>query len=176
VTVTAHPPERARQGGSVVLPCGCCCCCCCLHTIGGLVGGLVGSLRPVEKRPRRVEDPDFPFPYRRDEFEEEGTFPAGILYWLLVSFLMGVVAVFYYVSEGATRPEELFTGLLVALMVLPGLQLGASALAAIGVGFFYADKRPAFERVGKITLWSFVGTLAGIGLMGGCCGVLSFSR
>jgi hypothetical protein len=123
-----------------------------------------------------VTDPDFPFPYRRDEFEEEGTIPAGILYWLLVSFLMAVVAVVYYVKEGATRPEDLLIGLLVALMVLPGLQLGASALAAVGVAFFYGDKRPALVRVGKITLWSFVGTLAGMALMGGCCGILSLSR
>jgi hypothetical protein len=140
------------------------------------VGGIVGSLQAVEKAPRRVEDPDFPFPYRRDEFETEGTFPAGILYWLLVSFLMGVVAVVWYVNQGATQPEDLFYGLLVALMVLPGLQLGASVLAAVGVACFYTDKRPAFVRVGKITLWSFVGTMAGLFLMGGCCGVLSLSR
>jgi hypothetical protein len=177
VTVTAHPPERARRGGSVVLPCGCCCCCCCcLHTIGGLVGGVVGSVQNVEKAPRRVLDPDFPFPYRRDEFEEEGTFPAGLLYWLLVLLLMAATAVYFFLQQGARDPNDLLLGLLVALMILPGLQLGASALSAAAVGFFYADKRPAFARVGKITLWSFVGTLAGLALMAGCFGILTLGR
>lgn len=176
VAVTAHPPERARGGGSVVLPCGCCCCCCCLHTIGGLVGGIVGSVQAVAKAPRRVQDPDFPFPYRLDEFEEEGTFPAGILYWLLVSLLMAAVAVRYFLAEGSRDPNDLLIGLLIGLMVLPGLQLGASVLAFAAVGLFYADKRPAFARVGKITLWSFVGTLAGIALMAGCFGVFTLGR
>src|SRR5262245_61126615 len=85
ITVTAHPPERQRQPGSVTLPCGCCCCCCCcLHSIGGLVGGLIGTAREVRPRPRPV-DPDFPFPFRRDELDEEGPLiPAGLLYWMLL--------------------------------------------------------------------------------------------
>jgi hypothetical protein len=178
VRLTAHPPERARRGAPVILPCGCCCCCCCLHTIGGLVGGVAGSVQPLRRRPKPV-DPDFPFPFRRDEFdEEEPAFSPTMLYWLLVSFLIAVTVVWYYVSSAATRGPlradrtELLMGLLVAVMILPGLQLGASALAALAIALFYGEKVTPLLRVGKITLWSVVGTLAGIAVMGGCCGVL----
>jgi hypothetical protein len=157
----------------VVLPCGCCCCCCCcLHTIGGLIGGIAGSLSRID-RPRRPLDPDFPFPFRRDEMEDEVTFPAGVLYWLLVSFLSAATAVGYYWNEGAARPDDLFIGLLVAVFFLPAIQLGASLLALIGVAVFYTEKTVALIRIGKITLWSFVGTIAGIMLMGGCCGLFA---
>jgi hypothetical protein len=160
----------------VVLPCGCCCCCCCcLHTIGGLVGGISGSLTRID-RPRRPLDPDFPFPFRRDEMEDEATFPSGAMYWLLVSFLCAVTAVVFYVGEGARDPTALLWGLGVAIMILPALQLGASVIAVIGVALFYTERTVAFIRIGKITLWSFVGTMAGLFLMGGCCGVLSLAN
>jgi hypothetical protein len=184
VRVTAHPPERARRGAPVILPCGCCCCCCCcLHTIGGLVGGVVGSVTGIEPRPKPA-DPDFPFPYRRDELDEEGpTFPAALLYWLLVSFLIGVTCVWYYLSASGSRrgplngdPSDLLVGLFIAVLILPGLQVGASVLATLGVALFYGEKARPLLRVGKITLWSFVGTIAGLLLMGGCLGVLSLGR
>jgi hypothetical protein len=134
---------------------------------------LVGSAREVRARPRPV-DPDFPFPFRRDELDEEGPIiPAGVLYWMLVSFLTGAVAVYYYVSQGAKDPQDLLYGLLIAVLVLPGLQLGASALAVLAIGVFYADRATALRRVVQITLWSFVGTMVGIALMGGFCGVVS---
>ena len=69
-----------------------------------------------------------------DEFEDEGpVLPATALYWLLVLFLIAVTAVWYYVDRGAARPDDIFVGLLIALMILPALQLGASLLATIGV-------------------------------------------
>jgi hypothetical protein len=183
VRVTAHPPERARRGAPVILPCGCCCCCCCcLHTIGGLVGGVVGSVAQIRPHPRPV-DPDFPFPYRRDELDEEApAFPPALLYWLLVSFLVAVTAVWYYLSSSGSHgplsgnPQELLIGLFIAVMILPGLQVGASVLAVLGIALFYGDKTVPLIRVGKITLWSFVGTIAGLVLMGGCLGALSLGR
>jgi hypothetical protein len=92
---------------------------------------------------------------------------------MLVGFLMGAVAAYYYVSEGAKNPRDLLHGLLIAVLVLPGLQLGASALAALAIAVFYADRETPLRRVGQITLWSFVGTMVGIALMGGFCGVFS---
>jgi hypothetical protein len=178
VRVTAHPPERARRGAPVILPCGCCCCCCCcLHTIGGLVGGVVGSVAQIRPRTRPV-DPDFPFPFRRDEFDEEApAVPPAVLYWLLVSFLIAVTAVWYYLSSSGPRlPEELLIGLFIAVLILPGLQVGASVLATLAIALFYGEKALPLIRVGKITLWSFVGTLAGLLLMGGCLGVLYLGR
>jgi hypothetical protein len=183
VRVTAHPPERARRGAPVILPCGCCCCCCCcLHTIGGIVGGVVGSVTQIRPRPRPV-DPDFPFPFRRDELDEDApTVPPSLLYWLLVSLLIAATAVWYYFKEAsqggpfASNPQNLLIGLFVAVMILPGLQLGASALATLAIALFYGEKVTPLIRVGKITLWSFVGTLAGLILMGGCCGLLSLGK
>jgi hypothetical protein len=175
---TAHPPERRRQGAPVVLPCGCCCCCCCcLHTLGSLIGGITGSTRPIAPRARPV-DPDFPFPYRRDEFELEGeALPAGALYWLLVCVGLGVGSLWYFLAEGARRPEDLFYGFLISLIfALPLVQLGASVVAAVIVFLFYADRATAAIRIGKITLWSFVGTLIGVAIMGGFCGMFGFFR
>jgi hypothetical protein len=177
IRVTAHPPERARRGAPVILPCGCCCCCCCcLHTVGGLVGGVVGSVAQIRPHPKPI-DPDFPF--RCDELEEEApVVPPSLLYWLLLSFLIAVTAVWYYLSSSGRgvpfggNPSELLIGLFVAVLILPGLQLGASVLAVLSIALFYGEKATPLLRVGKITLWSFVGALAGMLIMSGCCGLL----
>ncbi len=179
IRVEAHPPERRGQGGPIILPCGCCsCCCCCLHSLGSLVGGIVGSVQPVKTGPRPV-DPDFPFPFRRDEFELEGpVLPVAVLYWLLVCFGLGLCAAYYFVFGGGrtARPDNLFTGLLIGLFCLPVVQLGASIVAGLAVLLFYTDKAAAGARVGKITLWSFVGTIIGVAAMGGCCGVFALVK
>src|SRR5262245_14305707 len=102
--ITRHPPEHGPGGTPEVLPAGCCCCCCCcLHTLGGLIGAVTGSVSLIEPPPKRM-DPDSPFPFRRDEFEDEGpVLPATALYWLLVLFLVGVTCVWTFISEG-TNP------------------------------------------------------------------------
>jgi hypothetical protein len=178
LTIIRHPPEHGPGGTPDVLPAGCCCCCCCcLHTLGGLIGAVVGSVNPIQAAPVRMSDPDSPFPFRRDEFEDEGpVMPATALYWLLVVFLIAVTAVWYYVDRGARNPEDILFGLLIALMIFPALQLGASLLSLIAVALFYPSRSMPLKRVGKITLWSFVGTIAGIVFMAGCCGILSMSN
>jgi hypothetical protein len=182
VTVTAHPPERGRGGAPVILPCACCCCCCCcLHTLGGLVGAVAGTLQKVKPRPRRI-DPDAPFPFRRDVFEDEDgpLVPAALLYWLLVGMLVALLAVGWYARNflrtGFGNPNDLAIGLFVALMVLPSLQLAASGLSAAIIAVFYPERRVSLARIGKITLWSFVGMMAGAVALAGCCGVFSFMR
>jgi hypothetical protein len=121
-------------------------------------------------------DPDFPFPFRRDEFEAEGqVVSAGALYWLLVCFGAGLVTIWPAVVE-RRHPDNLFAGLFITVMVLPAVQLAASAVA-IGIVFlFYADRATAAIRIGKITLWSFVGTIIGIAIMGGFCGFFGLLR
>jgi hypothetical protein len=177
IRVQVHPPERSRQGTATTLPCACCsCCCCCLHTVGGLVGGVVGSLRPLRSTPRPV-DPDFPFPFRRDELDEESPIlPVTLLYWMLTSTLLVAVAIWFYFDQGGNNPQNLVLGLLVGLMVFPLLQLGASLLTTLGVAIFYGDKLNSLRRVGHITLWSFVGALIGMVFIGGCCGLLYMAR
>lgn len=175
VRLTAHPPERHRRADPVILPCACCCCCCCcLHSVGSALGGLIGSVKQLDLPPREITDPDFPFPFRRDEVEEEGPIvPIGVVYWLLVTFLLGVGAVWVFLASGSRRPEDLLTGLIVGLALLPITQLGASVLASLSVFLFYADRRAAFARLGYITLYSFIGTMIGLMLLGAFCGLLS---
>ena len=62
-------------------------------------------------------------------------------------------------------------GAILAVMVLPALQLGASLLTAIVILIFYPDKNFPLRRIGWITLYSFLGTMIGVTLMAGCCGV-----
>jgi hypothetical protein len=177
IRFTAHTPERRRRPTSVTAACGCCCCCCCcLHTIGGLVGAISGSLLAVRPRPRPV-DPSFPFPFRRDEIDQdEGTFPVAVVYWLLVLLGVGLVSVYYFITGstgGTLDPNNLFIGALIALFFLPLVQVGASVLALVVAAVFYTDKASAMIRVGKITLWSVVGTVVGILIMLGMCGGFS---
>jgi hypothetical protein len=164
VTVTAHPPERRRGGRSVVLPCGCCCCCCCcLHSVGGLIGGLAGSIATVNTPP--PQEPDGPFPFRRDYEEDDPLVPPAMLYWLIVLFGSAVVTVVPFVADGFKNPEQLLIGGVIALMVFPGVQLAASLVAFLIAAFAYRDRRRAAVRLAKITGWSFVGGLAGTFVM-----------
>lgn len=176
VELFKHPPERGK-GGCVVLPCGCCCCCCCcLHSVGSLVGGPAGSAQKIDPPPRPV-DPDFPFPYRRDEIEQEGPIvPAGVLYWLLVCFGLGLVAAYYVIVEAHRRLDDWFIGMLVGLFFLPAVQLGASLVAWLVILIFYADRTAALMRLGRITVWSFVGALIGSALMFVGCGGFGLLR
>jgi hypothetical protein len=175
IRLTAHPPERHRRADPVILPCACCCCCCCcLHSLGSLVGGIVGSVKPLDLPPREISDPDFPFPFRRDELDEEGpVLPAAILYWLLMSLLLGIGVTWAYLAGSLRRPDDLVGVLAGVVMLLPVPQLGASILSALAAALFYADRRAALARIGKITLYSFLGTMIGLGLMGCFCGLLS---
>jgi hypothetical protein len=170
IRVTTHPPERGQTGSPVILPCGCCCCCCCcLHSLGGIIGGIVGTTLPVAPAPRPV-DPDFPFPFRRDEFDEGSpVLPMGLLYWLLVGLgiLVAVAVGAWSSGHQRIRPDDLLVGAVVALIFLPAVQLAASLVALVAV-LFYPDKRAAAVRLGKITLWSFVGAIIGTGAMSLC--------
>jgi hypothetical protein len=176
VIVTVHPPERRHRGGVVVPSCACCsCCCCCLHTIGGLVGAVMGS---VQKIPESVAPPpqelDSPYLQRRDEIEEENLLPPQLVYWFTVLVMICATSGVYFLLDGpTTRPVEgLLSGAMVALMILPALQLGASLLAAMILLLFSPNVSHSMRRLGRITLWSFVGTLIGCAAMGGCCGVM----
>ena len=61
-------------------------------------------------------------------------------------------------------------GGLIALFCLPAIQLVASLLAVLVAAIFYTDKASALIRVGKITLWCFVGTTVGVLIMFALCG------
>src|SRR5262249_5936711 len=160
--------------GAVAPSCACCsCCCCCLHTIGGLVGGIMGSVSPLrepQSRPR-LEELDGPYAVRRDEFEEENLLPAQLVYWFAVLVMICMTCVVCYLPDSTSlRPaDSLANGLFVALMILPGLQLGASGLAALILLLFSPNLAQSLRRLGRITAWSFVGFLIGCAALGGCC-------
>lgn len=172
LTFTAHPPERRRRRSSVIAAqaCCCCCCCCCLHSIGGLVGALVGSLVRVQPTPKEV-DPDAEFPFRRDEEDPAFVLPTSFVYWGIFS-LASIVAyglyLFLYASSPPTQ-DDLITAGVIILLLLPGVQLAASVLALFIVALLprsiQPDRPAALTRVGFITLWSFVGTFTGIVMM-----------
>src|SRR5262249_46095756 len=111
----------------------------------------------------RPDDIDAPFPFRRDQFEDEKPIlPVPLLYWLLVLFLGATTAGGVYLYDGARNPGMLILGGFIAAMVLPGLQLVASLLTTVAILIFYPDKTYPLTRIGRITLWSFVGALMGI--------------
>ena len=175
LTVTRHPPEHGRAGAPAVLPAGCCCCCCCccLHTLGGLGGAVVGSSQHIDTRPYHSREAESPFPYRLDVFEEDlPLIPPVLLYWALVALMVAATTVGTFLYSGAGNAGHLVWGLFLAVMVLPGLQLVASLLSVIIVALFYPERSYSLRRLGKISLWSFVGSAIGMLLMGGCVGVL----
>ena len=98
-------------------------------------------------------------------------FSPTLLYWLFVAMLTSGFSMWFFIFQGGlSQPEYLLGGFLLAVFVfLPLIQLGASLLTCGAVAIFYTDKRTAFVRVGKITLWGFVGALIGTGIMFGAC-------
>lgn len=52
VQLHVHPAERRKHRDLTLYSSGvggCCCCCCCLHTVGGLIGALIGSGPPRQR-------------------------------------------------------------------------------------------------------------------------------
>jgi hypothetical protein len=153
VQVTVHPPERQRlrpalpaQAGS----CCSCCCCCCLHSLGSLIGGIIGSrpvMPPAESKPAG------------------GVTAVGVFWWTTLILVVGVSVFFaLYVAEMDTSqfPVGLLVGLLLSLMALPVVQFVAAGVAAV---FAAASKRPDHARqlrqAGKIALGVLIGSFAG---------------
>jgi hypothetical protein len=129
-------------------------------------GGIVAA---VPELMPQADDESYPFPFRRDELEQKDTvFSAATLYWIVVGFLVLLVAVCVFVQDTKLKfddPVYLIWGVLVALLWLPVIQLVASLLSLILIAIFYRDKRVALVRIGYITLWSMVLASAGALLM-----------
>lgn len=198
IRLTAHPPERHRRGEPVILASGCCCCCCCcLHSLGGLIGAIIGSVTqlgpprepadldflppsPVHPADTRITtkpadpdhritaqpaDQDLPSPLSRGDHEEPGPpVSGGVLYWLLLSFLL-FLGFIWFLAVRSFQSEDFLFCLLIGLIFLPGFQLGASILSATAAVLFYANPAEALARIGYITQYSVIGTLIGLGVM-----------
>ncbi len=58
LSVVAHPAERRLRRPSVQAHVGggcCCTCCCCLHSVGGLIGAAVASIKGGEPTPESFQ-------------------------------------------------------------------------------------------------------------------------
>jgi len=132
-----HRPERRRGGGGYLF-CngGCCCCCCCLHSLGGLIGAAAAT--STRKSPT-------------------GGSVIGC-YWSVLTLL--TVAIFAWACASAAG-----FGIIIALFFLPAAQLAASLVTFIIwvqiPAADFADKKASLRALGRITLWSFLGALAG---------------
>jgi len=170
--LTKHPPERRRPSGSVVLPCGCCCCCCCcLHTLGGVLGAAIapsfGSTRnnfPTRYRllveEYEFEDDAEPFAAAALPIRKPRAVSGVALYWWIVLGFVGL-AMLYGAAAGSGG--SVGVAVLGLALGLPVLQILASFLAALVlVATTRDDKKYQLVQVGKITLGTVLGTVAGI--------------
>jgi hypothetical protein len=172
IDLHVHPPER-RRARTVALPCGCCCCCCCLHSIGGLIGALIGTFIPGRRPPEPYPPPGYygeqyvppPVPRR------SSALPAAGLYWIILAMLtmlVFLVSCVGYAHElaGPGIFDGVGAGLLILAIFLPGVQIVASLIAMLAAAL--TDTQNAAARlwtIGKITLGTLLGTGVGIGIM-----------
>jgi hypothetical protein len=129
---------------------------------------LLLLLLPAHRRRPDRWPGDAPVPFRRDEPGPSFTLSPALLYWVLFSLLsLGTFLYFVLQNDPSTR-EPIWAGILTVLF-MPGVQLAASLLAVLVVAVCPAglmpDKRAALVRIGKISLWAFVGGLLGMLLM-----------
>ena len=169
VRLVVHPPERRRPSDGLPAQsggCCCCCCCCCLHAVGGVIGGVIGSVKYVE--PTHREDQS-PFPYRMDEPEPPYTWFATFTFWTAFLGLTGLTWAYFLFSRSVGVAGDVIWSGVLTLLVLPGVQILACVLALLAVAVtpesLLGDKGAAFRRVSHITLLGFVGSLIGLGAM-----------
>ena len=89
--------------------------------------------------------------------------PAGAVYWwmVLALSLLGMM-----LALPAVGGDGFIVVLVVGAMLFPLIQLGASVLACIAIAVSsHEDKWSCYRRIGRITGFSVLGTIAGIGAM-----------
>jgi len=133
-----HPPERRRRTTTLYAQGCCCCCCCCLHSLGGLIGSTVASVKA------RTE-------------EERRTVKA---YWLLFFIATGGGMA----SFAAQEPNFSVVSMIAAL-TLPAAQLFASFLVVLANMVWALDLNMLARITWKGFLWAFVGMLIMGGLL-----------
>jgi hypothetical protein len=147
----AHQGER-ENGEGITLACGgcgcCCCCCCCVHSFGGLVGGIYGSIRLVQ---------------------QENYTPAHRqmlwVYWVLFVVLATLPLLYSLSSSGFSAAEPL-----ILLLVLPGFQ---TSLAFVLMFFIFLNpfqnSEAKWDRLAvltKLSIYTILGTVIGGVLFG----------
>ena len=151
VLFQAHPPERKR-GSTVLMAHGCCCCC--LHSVGGVAGAVVGSIRRTPD-PETLTTPDA---VRREEELSAAHRLAVKNYWLAF-VICGFVTI---VLTGLLNRQDPFLGTFLTVLLLPAVQLLASVVTLVRIRVRPpARKQECLRRLGRITLFGFLGALIG---------------
>lgn len=180
---TSHPPERGRP--EIIEPAcagaSCSCCCCCLHTMGGLIGALVFSLKETASiKPLNAEELDFQehivqgegvsqgpvVPVPRDGMSVSGIYWRTMLTLTLTGLLFGtIIAGETNQARGLTN-AALFTGF-VSIMVFPGIQLLAGLITFLILVFHGRGGKPTYEfrTLLRINLGMFAGSIVGFVFM-----------
>ena len=145
IAFQAHPKERGLRPPTALF-CGCsCCCCCCLHTLGGLIGAEL-EINDPEKVPSLVGEAD-----------------AGLIYWAVLAGLT--------IAPIVLAPSK---GMILAIVILPILQLLASAITYIYLrANGGAGKARALRKLDRITKSAFIGGMIGAGIILVCIFLLS---
>lgn len=152
VSIDAHPPERRRRS-TTLLAHGCCCCC--LHTVGGVIGAAFGSIRRRAPAPETLTSDEA---IRAESEIKTANRYAAKVYWLALTLAVFGYAVVSTLLNPTSRESALFMG----VFFLPIAQLGASVAALIWILIRPPARRTeCLGRLGKITLFAFLGALAG---------------
>ena len=164
IEILAHPPERGRRTTTLAAA-GSCCCCCCLHSLGGIAGAIVGGVKEF----RRPTPPGVPSPEAAKIHQEikSADLYAVKVYWLSILIIAIITCFVTVLEEGRHNPGAGFgLSLLVIALGLPFGQLGASVLTLIYLNVFpHPRKAESLRRLGRITLFAFIGGLLGTGIM-----------
>lgn len=155
ISVRRHPPERRPTSGTVLFSGCCCCCCCCVHSLGSLAGAILGGRRKDRPEPGTLTTE----PEILKEAEVEYSHKYAIrVYWLALT----LCAFFTCAVSVIAEPNDKIIGPFIVIGFLPIGQLAASLFSLIFINVRPPVKKDvALRRLGKITLWSFLGTVIG---------------
>ncbi len=105
-----------------------------------------------------IEDEANPGQYKLIRVAGQKTANAAVgSYWLLFGILCALGTVIPF-GGGAGG------GIIILLIFLPGVQITASFASLLAVAFRGGSK-PEYQQIGKITLFTVLGTLLGLGIM-----------
>jgi uncharacterized membrane protein len=162
IEIVAHPPERRPRGTTLVAAGCCCCCCCCLHSVGSVVGALVGGAQAMRRpAPEGVTAQEASLEHLQLKSADRYVMKT---YWLAV-LVVAIIGSIVTVVENRGN-DGIVIALFVIALGLPFGQLIASVLTLIYLNVFPHPRKPdSLKRLGKITLYSFIGGLIGTAVM-----------
>lgn len=132
-----------------------CCCCCCLQSVGSVAGAIYGS---VSRHPRSLETLPDGEALRNSEEIRAAHRMVVKRYWLTVALL----TLFAAIVATLIDPNEPGVSLFVIFFFFPVGQLVASGVTWLCIlARPPARKSECLSRLGRITLFSFLGALVG---------------